>query len=322
VEQHLKLVDANAFVLGEGSFGKVYGTLETKHHCPKAVKVVQLTEEMHLVAAVAEVRALQHLPPHPNLLKGELFWRSGSTPALCIVMPQCLCSVENFLLGFNLAMSASDRQKLLLPSTTCSAFSTDLLAAVRHLHWNGVVHGDLSPNNLLVDSRQHRAVLRVGDLGMSRVVQNWHGEPPPRRPIRGLPGGWCTFSYCAPENVERSSGGKVGFPIDDWSVGAMISEWRLGWWWTRPNGYEVWRREDWANFKGKLLQEVLDELRFRAPELDPPVVQALCQLLEVNPNNRAPVCQVAAVLGESGTFCTLGRNPPLAAYPGHCAHRS
>ena len=278
VEPHLKLPLQSSFELGRGSFGKVYAAFDTKHHCAKAVKVAPLVTEFHLLSAVAEVLALQHLPPHTNLLTGELLRRGGSSssasPALCVVMPQCLGSVESYLLNYDFSRTARGHQHFILPPDTCAAFSRDLIAAVRHLHSHGVVHGDLSPSNLLVQVRGHHAVLRVGDLGMSRVVLNWQGEPAPRHPIRGLPGGWCTFSYSAPENLEVSAGGRVGFPIDDWSVGAMVSEWHLGWWWTRPEGAEGWEREDWIRWKGKLLAEVLEELRC-ATELEPLVVQAL-----------------------------------------------
>jgi hypothetical protein len=68
----------------------------------------------------------------------------------------------------------------------------------------------------------------------------------------------------------------VGFPIDDWSVGALISDWRLGWWWTRPRGYESWTREDWVKWQGLVLEGVLHKLQPQATELEPAVVSALC----------------------------------------------
>jgi len=306
VGAYLQLHESDAFMLGQGTYGKVYAAFDTKNDCPKAVKVVPLSEAWRLVASVAEVLSLQHLPSHPNLVKGELLHRpaSISTPgALLIVMPRCTGTVSSYLRKNNaMAFSAQTRQKGAIPPATCAAFSSDLLSAVRHLHFHGVVHGDLSPNNLLVFlTENHRAVLRVGDFRTSRVVQGWKGEAPPRTPIRGLPGGHSTFSYSAPENLPETPGGQVGFPIDDWSVGALISEWHLGWWWTRPHGYNTWTREDWVKCQGSILQGALHELQHRAPELEPAAVGALCQLLEVNPLQRASVCDVVTRLGHGAT---------------------
>ena len=287
----------------------------TKHHTPKAVKAVALHNPQQVEAAMAEVLALKRLPPHPNLITGEVLRRLAPPKALCIVMPQCLGPVECYLSNFKFARAAQNRQQSQLPSSTRAAFSRDLLSAVRHLHCNGVVHGDLAPGNLLVHLRDHRANLRVGDLSMSRVVQNWSGEPTPRSSIRGLPGGWCTFNYSAPENLEISQGGKVGFPIDDWSVGALISEWCLGWWWTRPDGSEAWARREWIQFKGKLLQGVLQELQ-SASELEPTTVGALCSLLEADPLRRACVCDVVEALGPPVDSPPLTATPHLLSSPG------
>jgi len=319
VDPHLKLNESNALaVLGRGSYGKVYAALDTKHHCTKAVKVVTLTDPCNLVSSVAEVLAQLQLPAHPNLLKGELLHSppSGRSPgALQVIMPQCFGTVETYL-HHHMACSAPTRKPHAIPQQTCIAFSSDLLSAVRHLHFHGVVHGDLSPNNLLVFVSGTRAVLRVGDLGASRVVQGWKGESPPRTPIPGLPGGFCTFSYCAPENLLRTEGGQVGFPIDDWSVGAMISEWYLGWWWTRPHGYSFWSREHWVECHGAIVQGATYELQCRAPELEQAVVGALCKLLEVNPLQRASVNDVVSTLGAGASPAPACSTPLLLRSPG------
>jgi len=95
VETFLKLPESGAALLGRGSFGKVYATIDAR--TPKAVRVLPLAEGSHLVAATAEVLTQRHLPTHPNLLKGKLILclHSGVTAAaLHVAMPLGTATIE------------------------------------------------------------------------------------------------------------------------------------------------------------------------------------------------------------------------------------
>ena len=78
------------------------------------------------------------------------------------------------------------------------------LQGLQCLHENGIVHGDVNPNNLFL-SRQD--VVKLGDFGLARRVDDDQGSM-----IKG------TTRYIAPEMVSEEFG-KVGSPSDLYSLG-------------------------------------------------------------------------------------------------------
>ncbi|NWS77872.1 KCC4 kinase, partial [Crotophaga sulcirostris] len=83
-----------------------------------------------------------------------------------------------------------------------------ILEAVSYLHANGVVHRDLKPENLLYADLSPDAPLKIGDFGLSKIVD----EQDTMKTVCGTPG------YCAPEILH---GCPYGPEVDMWSVGVI-----------------------------------------------------------------------------------------------------
>ncbi len=83
------------------------------------------------------------------------------------------------------------------------------LSALSFLHSNGVIHGDLKPSNLLVDSQ---ARVKLGDFGLARRASSEEGSL-----LKG------TTKYMAPELVAPQFG-PVGPPSDLYSLGFAAYE--------------------------------------------------------------------------------------------------
>ncbi|XP_058019504.1 calcium/calmodulin-dependent protein kinase type IV-like isoform X2 [Ahaetulla prasina] len=83
-----------------------------------------------------------------------------------------------------------------------------ILEAVSYLHSNGVVHRDLKPENLLYADLSPDAPLKIGDFGLSKIVD----EQDTMKTVCGTPG------YCAPEILH---GSPYGPEVDMWSVGVI-----------------------------------------------------------------------------------------------------
>lgn len=83
-----------------------------------------------------------------------------------------------------------------------------LFPALQYLHENGVVHRDLKPENLLYADLSPDAPLKIGDFGLSKIVD----EQDTMKTVCGTPG------YCAPEVLH---GCPYGPEVDMWSVGVI-----------------------------------------------------------------------------------------------------
>ncbi|KAF2756927.1 kinase-like protein, partial [Pseudovirgaria hyperparasitica] len=83
--------------------------------------------------------------------------------------------------------------------------SLQITDAVEALHSLGVIHCDLKPENVLVDTSGREVRVVVADFGLARMVSEIH------------PGfiGIGTISYHPPEN-------QIGAGTDVWAIGAII----------------------------------------------------------------------------------------------------
>ena len=89
----------------------------------------------------------------------------------------------------------------------------DSLQALDFLHTNGIIHGDIKPSNLLLDSRGR---VKLGDFGLARRATDEHGSL-----LKG------TTKYMAPELISAQFG-PVGPASDLYSLGFTAYELMCG----------------------------------------------------------------------------------------------
>jgi len=89
--------------------------------------------------------------------------------------------------------------------------------AVAYAHEKGVVHGFLSPANIILDENKNPYLF---DFGFEQIIQNYL--------ISSLPGSWINnsdYAYCSPEQL-------IGFAIDErsdvYAIGLILYEWMTG----------------------------------------------------------------------------------------------
>eukprot|EP00438_Fugacium_kawagutii_P035142 Skav218782 [mRNA] locus=scaffold1372:454950:455843:- [translate_table: standard] len=93
----------------------------------------------------------------------------------------------------------------------CKFFTYQILRGLKYVHTAGVMHRDLKPRNLLVNSN---CDLKICDYGLARLVTH-NGEPPLTEYV-------CNRWYKAPEVLCSCAG--YGPAIDIWSVGCIFAE--------------------------------------------------------------------------------------------------
>ncbi|CAJ1065432.1 serine/threonine-protein kinase D2 [Xyrichtys novacula] len=186
-------------VLGSGQFGVVYGGKHRKTGRDVAVKVIDklrfpTKQESQLRNEVAILQSLRHL----GIVNLENMFET----------PEKVFVVMEKLHGDMLEMILSS-EKGRLPERLTKFLITQILAALRHLHFKNIVHCDLKPENVLLASADPSPQVKLCDFGFARII----GEKSFRRSVVGTP------AYLAPE-VLRNQG--YNRSLDMWSVGVIM----------------------------------------------------------------------------------------------------
>ncbi|XP_015277173.1 PREDICTED: calcium/calmodulin-dependent protein kinase type IV-like [Gekko japonicus] len=179
--------------LPRGATSVVYSCEDRETHVQYAAKILQKTIDKKIVRT--EIGVLLRLS-HPNIIKlREIF----ETPSEITLILELVTGGELFdrivERGFYSERDAANVVK-------------QILEAVAVIHKNGVVHRDLKPENLLYADLSPDAPLKIGDFGLSKIVD----EQNTMKTVCGTPG------YCAPEVLH---GSPYGPEVDMWSVGVI-----------------------------------------------------------------------------------------------------
>ena len=193
--------------LGSGSYGSVVKA--TLDRVPCAAKIIHriflYTDDPGVADFVArfeqECRILRDLK-HPCIVKFLCVIQDPNTNKPILLMELMKESLTKFLKD-----SSSD-----LPYHIQVNIAYDIALAVAHLHKNGILHRDLSSNNILLNDI-HRA--KVTDFGMSKIAD--HNLSMTRSKVTQCPG---TLVYMPPEAVSPRP--HYSEKIDSFSIGVLL----------------------------------------------------------------------------------------------------
>ncbi|XP_026893677.1 serine/threonine-protein kinase D2 isoform X1 [Acinonyx jubatus] len=186
-------------VLGSGQFGVVYGGKHRKTGRDVAVKVIDklrfpTKQESQLRNEVAILQSLRH----PGIVNLDCMFET----------PEKVFVVMEKLHGDMLEMILSS-EKGRLPERLTKFLITQILVALRHLHFKNIVHCDLKPENVLLASADPFPQVKLCDFGFARII----GEKSFRRSVVGTP------AYLAPEVLLNQGYNRS---LDMWSVGVIM----------------------------------------------------------------------------------------------------
>ena len=193
--------------LGVGAYGSVVKA--TLDRVPCAAKIIHRifvnADDPGLVNFVdrfeQECRILRDLK-HPCIVKFLCVIQDPNNNKPILLMELMKESLTKFLEG-----SPSD-----LPYHMQVNIAYDIALAVAHLHKNGIIHRDLSSNNILLNDI-HRA--KVTDFGMSKIAD--HNPSMTRSRVTQCPG---TLVYMPPEAVSPQP--HYSDKIDSFSIGVLL----------------------------------------------------------------------------------------------------
>lgn len=203
IEQKLLRYE-NIDFLGEGQFATVYKARDklSKDERIVAVKKIKLGSRAEAKdginrTALREIKLLQELK-HQNVI--ELVDVFGHKSSVSIVMD---------FMDTDLEIIIKDNSIVLTPANIKS-YVLQTLLGLEYLHLNWILHRDLKPNNLLVNSK---GCLKLGDFGLAK-----HFGSPNRQYTHMVVTRW----YRAPELLFGAKHYGVG--VDIWAVGCILAE--------------------------------------------------------------------------------------------------
>ncbi|MHC5002563.1 MAG: protein kinase domain-containing protein [Planctomycetota bacterium] len=253
--------------LGEGGMGTVYRARDTTLERDVALKLLDRADgDTSRTRILAEARAASHLN-HPTI--ATIYEVGEAEPGSFIAM--------ELILGPTLRDRIESG-----PSDAATVLSVGLQAArgLQVAHEQGIVHGDIKPENLILKSD---GLLKILDFGVARPVsrQAVEGASLETATMRGLclePGGVAgTPAYMAPEQMR---GEPIDARADLYALGVVLFELGSG------------RRLFSAPSKAELIAEVLRDERIdlRALERHQPaaLVRIVRRLLEKRAADRHP----------------------------------
>ena len=198
--------------LGEGTFGTVCSATSKHDGSVVALKFFRETSwqaEISVEIAVCEMLMVGE-PGSQHIVKLlDVFRNSANT---VLALEHSGRTMKNAIASglFREASGFSIRDAIWLAANVIQ----QLAAGLRHIHTNGIIHSDLSYNNILLDEKNH---VRYADFG-SAFFEHLR---PAHSALEAVEGGFPVTTLCfrAPEIL---LGGPFGMPCDVWSVGCLV----------------------------------------------------------------------------------------------------
>ena len=205
-----------------------------------------------------------------------------------------------------------------LPADRVIALAAQLCDGLHHAHERGLIHRDFKPDNVIVETRNGREVVRIVDFGIAIVRDDASNEERERLTTAGITLG--TPHYMAPEHV---TGQAIDHRIDLFALGVVLYEMMCGKMPFQGDGVDVARAnlleetpymaERVPNVKvDPLLEAFVRKLLSKAPDARPATAKAARELLDLIANDRA---RAAAALGIMLDDTQLPTPPPVRPAP-------
>lgn len=183
-------------VLGRGGFAKCYEvTDETGTYALKAVNRASLEKPKTLQKLHSEI-SIHRRMKHKHVVEFLRTFRDRYY--VYMLLEKCDNGTLMDLLKVR-RFTVAETQYVML----------QCLSAMQYMHSECVIHRDLKPGNIMLDSELN---IKIGDFGLAAELQ-YDGER--KRTICGTP------NYIAPEIIDHKSHGH-SYEVDTWSLGVIL----------------------------------------------------------------------------------------------------
>jgi CheY-like chemotaxis protein len=252
--------------VGSGGMGMVYLAEDLELGEKVAIKTLRpelLTSDETAIERFRNEIRLARRMAHRNIVRTHDF---GNADGVYFVTME-------YVEGTTLRAVLERRGHLGAPATL--AIARQLAEALQCAHQEGIIHRDIKPQNLLLDSS---GTLKVSDFGVARLAQKGAHSLTQTGMVVGTP------AYMAPEQLLEE---EVDARSDLYSVGVVLYECLTG----RP----PYQAKSAISLIAKILHETAEAPDIVAPEVPPAVSALVMQLLAKSVGERI---QSAGALGQ------------------------
>lgn len=285
----------NMKLVGTGGSGAVYSAIDRETDQRVALKRLILRDQLNCRAALRELKILKKLE-HENVVKLTKVVDTEGSPIKESSVENIKGASELFLVE---ELLDSDLHQILqsngkLREDYVKLFLYQLLRGLKYIHSANIVHRDVKPSNILVDSKT--LLLSIGDFGRSRIIDPAYSH------TGYLTHRISTLWYKAPELLLNSS--VYDSSVDIWAAGCVFAEMLLG----KPlfegkhemDQLEVildsvcLTAEEWSNLKPQIPEKTATgreqgqgtPFGSKFTRIDIQALDLLVKMLKFNPKNR------------------------------------
>lgn len=250
-------------LIGEGSYSKVKEVIDSESLERRAIKIMKKQRLKKIPNGEENVRRETKLMSrlnHKNVIKLIDILYNDEKQKIYIVMEYCVTVLQELF----------DRApKNILPISQAHCYFVQLIEGLEYLHSQGIIHKDIKPSNLLIDTSN---VIKITDLGVSEQLDLFQADDSCST-SQGSP------AFQAPELAEGTEKFS-GYKIDIWSSGVTLYSITTG---KYPfEGENIYR-----------LFEKISKGHFEMPDnLDPALQSLLLGMLTKDPEERFSLSQV------------------------------
>lgn len=246
-------------LLGKGKFGVVREAIHKQSGVHVAVKGLVKSkmklEDLEMIRREVEILKICN---HPGVIKLFDFFEND----------QYVFIVIELLNGSDLVNYFSKRD-FNMPEPLIANIATQMLKAVEYIHSIGVIHRDLKGENILMSDSTEKAILKLTDSGLSKIVG----------PNEKCTEAYGTLGYAAPELYLQKPYDKA---VDIWGIGVVIFT-------LLSKGQMPF---DGSNDKDIIWKTVCEEIKFNGPEwkdVSEDGKNFIKRMLEKNPQERMTI---------------------------------
>ena len=188
--------------LGSGTYGKAYQA--SYDDLMYTIKHISMKNAIYVMMEVS----LYNILSHPHIISPYEYFTEDGGKTMNIVLPLMDRSLGSYL---------NDKKPIPMAEENLRSIVWQILCALDYMHLNKIIHRDLNPENILMNSSDAKII----DLGLSTYL--FPGAGNTRNIVQ-------TFTHRAPEVFKAEDDPKIVLTpkMDIWSIGIIMIDMILG----------------------------------------------------------------------------------------------